>query len=154
MTVTYFAYGTNMALGVITRLCPQHRYLGVARLADHRLAFTRRSVKTGTGVADIVRELGQTVWGVLYKVGDDELAAIDRKEGLGWAYTRVILPVHLVEGDRQCAAIAYTVASKEPREIPPSRQYLRQMIVAARERGLPHPYIEWLEAVRVAENST
>jgi hypothetical protein len=74
MTVTYFAYGSNMAPEVIARLSPQHRYLGVARLTDHRPAFTRRSVKTGTGVADVVPASGQMVWGVLYKIGDDELA--------------------------------------------------------------------------------
>ena len=62
MTITYFAYASNMAPEVITRLCPRARYLGVARLTDHRLAFTRRSVRTGTGVADIVPAPGKTVW--------------------------------------------------------------------------------------------
>ena len=38
MTVTYFAYGSNMAPNVMARLCPRHRCLGPARLDDHRLA--------------------------------------------------------------------------------------------------------------------
>jgi gamma-glutamylcyclotransferase len=150
MTVTYFAYASNMAPEVIARLCPQHRYLGVACLADHRLAFTRRSVKTGTGVADIIEAPGETVWGVLYKIADDELAAIDRKEGQGWAYTRVILPVRLEADGSECAAVTYTVRAKEPAEIAPSRQYLGQVIAAAHERGLPGPYVERLEAMSTA----
>lgn len=154
MTVTYFAYGSNMAPGVIARLCPRHHYLGVARLADYRLAFTRRSVKTGTGVADIVQDPGETVWGVLYGIGDDELAVIDRKEGQGWAYTRVLLPVQLIEDGQEHAAVTYTVASKEPTEIPPSRQYLGRVIAAARERGLPGSYVERLKAVSAVENPT
>jgi gamma-glutamylcyclotransferase len=151
MAFDYFAYASNMAPNVITRLCPRHRYLGVAHLADHRLAFTRRSMKTRTGVADIVQAAGETVWGVLYRIDDDELTAIDRKEGHDWAYTRVTLPVRL-EGGPECAAVTYTVRFKEPTEVPPSRQYLDLVIAAARKRGLPGEYIKQIEAISVADN--
>jgi len=69
-----------MAPTVMARLCPGHRYLGVARLDGYRLAFTRRSVRTGSGVADIVGAPGSTVWGVVYEIGEEDLAALDRKE--------------------------------------------------------------------------
>jgi cation transport regulator ChaC len=150
MAFDYFAYASNMAPEVITRLCPRHSYLGVAHLADHRLAFTRRSIRTRTGVADIVRAAGEAVWGVLYRIDDNELAAIDRKEGHDWAYRRVVLPVRL-EGGPEHAAVTYTVRSKEPAQVAPSRQYLDLVIAAARERGLPGPYIEQIEAVKVAD---
>jgi gamma-glutamylcyclotransferase len=150
MTVTYFAYGSNMAPDVMARLCPRHRYLGPARLDDHRLAFTRRSVKTGTGVADVVPAPGQTVWGALYEIGDDELAAVDKKEGYDWAYTRVTLPVRPAGGDRERLAVIYTVAAKQTPEIPPSPDYLDRIIAAARDRGLPEEYITQLSAVITA----
>jgi gamma-glutamylcyclotransferase (GGCT)/AIG2-like uncharacterized protein YtfP len=137
MAFDYFAYASNMAPNVIARLCPRHIYLGVAHLADHRLAFTRRSMKTRTGVADIVQAAGETVWGVLYRIDDNELTAIDRKEGHDWAYKRVMLPVRL-EGGRERAAVTYTVRSKEPAQVPPSRQYLDLVIAAARARA-PRP---------------
>jgi len=35
--------------------------------------------------ADIVWAPGEQVWGVLYEIAEDELAAIDRKEGYDWA---------------------------------------------------------------------
>jgi gamma-glutamylcyclotransferase len=108
-------------------------------------------MKTGTGVADIVQAAGETVWGVLYRIDDNELTAIDRKEGHDWAYTRVMLPVRLGGGPER-AAIAYTVRSKEPTQVPPSRQYLNLVIAAGRERGLPGPYIEQIETIRVADN--
>jgi gamma-glutamylcyclotransferase len=151
MAFDYFAYASNMAPNVITRLCARHRYLGVAHLADHRLAFTRRSMQTQTGVADIVQAAGEMVWGVLYRIDGNELSAIDRKEGYDWAYTRVMLPVRL-EGGPERAAVTYTVRSKEPTEIPPSRQYLGLVIAAARERGLPGEYIEQIEAISVADD--
>jgi cation transport regulator ChaC len=149
MAFDYFAYASNMAPDVITRLCPRHGYLGVAVLADHRLAFTRRSVRTQTGVADVVRAAGEMVWGVLYRIDDDELAAIDRKEGYDWAYTRVTLPVRL-QGGPERAAVTYTVRAREPGPVPPSRRYLDQVIAAARERGLPGPYIRQIEAIEAA----
>jgi gamma-glutamylcyclotransferase len=151
MAFDYFAYASNMAPNVITRLCPRHIYLGVAHLADHRLAFTRRSMKTQTGVADVVRAPGATVWGVLYTIDDNELAAVDRKEGHDWAYKRITLLVRLAGGTER-AAVTYTVRSKEPSEVPPSRQYLDLVIAAARERGLPGEYIEQIEAISVADD--
>src|SRR5215472_5906852 len=153
MTEDYFAYASNMAPDVIARMCPGHRYLGAACLADHRLAFTRRSVKTRTGVADIVPCLGEMVWGTLYEIEDSQLAAIDRKEGLGWAYTRVRIPILLAENGHEHRALTYMVIRKEPTEIPPSRQYLDDIISAARARGLPAPYIQRLEAVATASNT-
>jgi gamma-glutamylcyclotransferase len=152
MTVIYFAYASNMAPEVIAPLCPQHRYLGVARLPDHRLGFTRRSVRTGTGVADVLQARGDMVWGVLYEISDDELAAIDRKEGYDWAYTRVELPVQLGGGGPACMAVTYIVRSKEPVEVPPSKRYLGRIIAAARQRGLPDAYVRRLEAVSAAGN--
>ena len=143
MTVNYFAYASNMAPGVIARLCPRHRYVGVARLSDHRLAFTRRSVKTGTGVANIVQEPGETVWGVLYEICDDEIAAIDRKEGYDWAYTRMVLPVRLSLAALSDGCHLYR-SVQGARRVLPSRQYLDQVIAAARTRGLPGPYLERL----------
>jgi cation transport regulator ChaC len=127
-----------MAADVMERLCTRPRYVGIASLPGYRLAFTRRSVKTGAGVADIVRAQDETVWGVLYKISADELMAIDRKEGYGWAYTRVMLPVQLQADGSERMAVTYTVRSKALAVVPPSRTYLDQMIKAARER-LPQP---------------
>lgn len=151
MTVNYFAYASNMAPEVIARLCPRHRYLGIACLSDHRLAFTRRSLKTNAGVANIVQEQGETVWGVLYEICDDELAAIDRKEGYDWAYTRIVLPVRLESSGSERIAVTYTVRSKESAEVLPSCQYLGRVIAAARARGLPGSYVERLEGMSTAE---
>jgi gamma-glutamylcyclotransferase (GGCT)/AIG2-like uncharacterized protein YtfP len=141
-----------MSPEVIARLCPTHRYLGVAGLADHRLAFTRRSVKTRTGVADIVPVAGEMVWGVLYEIDDEEFPAIDRKEGAGWAYVRVKVAVRLASGGQEYAAVTYTVASKESAQIPPSSRYMDGIITAARMRGLPAAYTKSLETVATTES--
>src|SRR5690242_1626151 len=118
----YFAYGSNMSASVMSAACPGHRFLGRARLPGHRLAFTRRSVRTGTGVADIVADGPSAVWGVLYEISDADLESLDRKEGAGWAYGRQLVRV-LADDDSSHEAIAYVVIAKSPVEIPPSRGY-------------------------------
>jgi len=150
MAIYYFAYGSNMAPNVMARLCPEHRFLGVARLDGYRIAFTRRSVRTGTGVADIVAEAGSTVWGVLYEIGEGDVAILDRKEGHGWAYVREPFTVRLESGAEQ-QAVAYTVRTKESSPVRPSRAYVGSLVNAARERELLASYIRHLEAMATGD---
>jgi len=145
MCALYFAYGSNMDEGVIRDHCPTCRYLGAACLQAHRLAFTRRSVRSGTGVADVLPAPGHGVWGALYEIGERDLDALDRKEGSGWAYAREQKHVRLSTDGSEHQAITYTVMSKEPTEIPPSREYLIRLIAAAEHRALPQAYVATLE---------
>ena len=139
--IAYFAYASNMSAPVMDAACPGHRFLGPARLPSHRLAFTRRSVRTGTGVADIVDDPASAVWGVLYELAEGELGALDRKEGAGWAYERREVHVHLDDARAARSAVAYVVMQKSALEIPPSDDYARRLVDAGRERGLPADYL-------------
>jgi gamma-glutamylcyclotransferase len=130
-----------MSPTTMQRLCPGHRYLGVAELRDHRLAFTRRSVRTGTGVADILAAEGESAWGALYELDAPHLAALDAKEGNGWAYERQEVRVRLAADAEERAAIAYAVIDPEQSEVEPSGEYLTGLVAAAQERGLPSRYL-------------
>jgi gamma-glutamylcyclotransferase len=142
MSEFYFAYGSNID---DLLLDGRHaRFLGVARLDDHRLAFTRRSVRSGMGVADVIAAPGESVWGALYELRPTDAAVLDRKEGAGWAYVRQPTQVRTVDGSAVDAFI-YTVLHKEAREIPPSYTYLSRLVEGARKRGLPDTYIRELE---------
>jgi len=138
--IAYFAYGRNMPAVTMRSSCPGHRFLGRAELQDHRLAFRRRSVRTGTGVADIVSAPGQSVWGALYEIDDADLAALDQKEGNGQAYERRTIRV-LTEGEPR-DALAYAVIVPDAPHVKPSPEYLGALIEGARERGLPAAYID------------
>lgn len=142
----YFAYGSNMSAAVISAVSPAHRFLGAAQLRGHRLAFTRRSIRTGSGVADMVADPVAEIWGALYELPGSELAGLDRKEGVGFAYERRAVLVHTAEGRPQ-EAFAYAVASREPLEISPSPDYLGAILTAASERGLPEAYLRSLRAL-------
>jgi gamma-glutamylcyclotransferase (GGCT)/AIG2-like uncharacterized protein YtfP len=152
VSILYFAYGSNMDAATMQRHCPGHRVLGVAELREHRLAFTRRSKRTGTGVADILAAPGESVWGVLYELDAIQLATIDEKEGNGWAYQRKALTVVLHEGAAEHEAHAYAVIAPDGAHVAPSGEYLGLIRRAARSRGLPQDYVEALEALEPASS--
>ncbi|MEW6713076.1 MAG: gamma-glutamylcyclotransferase family protein, partial [Candidatus Riflebacteria bacterium] len=77
----YFAYGSNMDWKQMSERCPSARFLTVAVLPDHQLAFSRVSTSRGCGVADVVPCTGSGVWGVVYEISADDLCKLDRTEG-------------------------------------------------------------------------
>jgi len=72
----YFAYGSNMNLGQMTRRCPDAVALTPAVLHDYRLAFR------GSGVATILPCKGESVPGVLWCITPNSEASLDRYEGV------------------------------------------------------------------------
>jgi gamma-glutamylcyclotransferase (GGCT)/AIG2-like uncharacterized protein YtfP len=124
--------------------CPGYRFLGAARLPDHRLELRRRSIRWGGGAVDIVPAPRDSVWGALYEVPDEALERLDGKEGAGFAYGRLEVEV-LLDADEPTAAIAYEVIEKEPEEVPATPEYAALLVAGARERGLPEAWIERLE---------
>jgi hypothetical protein len=46
--------------------CSSARFVGTALLPNHRLAFTRKSIRRSCGVADAVLDRGRNIWGVVY----------------------------------------------------------------------------------------
>jgi gamma-glutamylcyclotransferase (GGCT)/AIG2-like uncharacterized protein YtfP len=128
-----------MAGAEIAAWCPEHRFLGAARLEGYRLELRRRSIRWGGGAADVVRAEGEAVWGALYELPGEALRSLDEKEGEGFAYRRRELDVVLAGVSRR--ALAYEVIDKEPRELPCVSQYRELLLAGARERGLPSAYV-------------
>jgi len=143
----YFAYGSNMHPEQMSARCPSARLVGLARLVDFRLAFTRESKVTypGSGVADVVAAPGHIVWGALYSISEPDLGALDRLEGAGVAYAREAVEVIDGEGET-ISAVTYVVIRKSAREIAPSVEYMSRMIAGARACGLARDYLERLES--------
>lgn len=147
MRLKYFAYGSNMSPAVFSEICPNHHFLSRARLRGYRMVFSRRSVRSGFGVADVVPTDGVAVWGVLYQIEEDELPFLDRKEGCPKAYGRIDVTVTVREGLIE-EAFTYTVTSKEEKEIPPSEDYLNLLVEGAIARKLPQSYVRFLQSLK------
>jgi hypothetical protein len=78
-----FAYGSSMDIAQTRSRCrnPNLKAECIAKLGDHRLAFTRWSTKRACGVADAVPAPGKEVWGVIFELNDAELELLDESEG-------------------------------------------------------------------------
>jgi hypothetical protein len=135
--------------------CPSSRFVDIALLHDHKLAFTRRSVTRGCGVADLVKHPGGLVWGVVYEVSDLELGQLDKSEGYRpgrgknsyWRRECMVLR----DGD-EARPLTVSTYFGEPEESPPppSQTYKDLILTGARYWHLPVDYLERLERIEVS----
>ena len=134
----YFAYGSNMDPRQMRRRCPSYRFVSIAKLEDHKLAFTRRSSRRRCGVADVVPSPGDEVWGVLYYLKSKrDLLALDKAEGFKEGrkringYDREIRKVWSPKSpDKPQIACVY-IARQHANPPPPSAHYIGLMSYGA-----------------------
>ena len=152
--VYYFAYGSNLNLRQMKDRCPSASFFCKALLENYKLAFTRKSSKRKCGVADVVESEGAIVWGVVYALNEDELEVLDEYEGCHpekkkSAYFRKEVTV-FVNGDKSkpITVLTYQVQDPSKDHIPPSHEYLQQIISGAQFWGIGIEYIEELKTVQ------
>ncbi|MGH2829032.1 MAG: gamma-glutamylcyclotransferase family protein [Actinomycetota bacterium] len=131
----YFAYGANMNPAAMRAMSPGARSAGTARLSQHRVAFVRDRYGFASGVATVVADRSEQVWGILWSLGDDDLPALDVWEAHPIAYRRAGVTLFAPEPVR---AWAYVATSTAPRA--PSREYLRGILRGAEAFALPPEY--------------
>jgi hypothetical protein len=128
----HFAYGSNMSLRDMRARCPGAAPMGIATLAGWRFVINPE------GYGSIARAPGGIVYGVLWRLGPRELAAINAYENVaGGLYVRRMLPV-LRDGRRQTALI---YIARRTGEGTPRPGYIELVVAAARDWRLPERYI-------------
>jgi gamma-glutamylcyclotransferase (GGCT)/AIG2-like uncharacterized protein YtfP len=142
----HFAYGSNLDIERMHERTGAVREPRLACLHGYRLAFNKLG-NNGTGKGNIVPSAGRKVWGVIYQCTDDELAKLDRKEGVRLGhYTHVTVEVESdskwIQVDTFVAGQAYLHAG-----LLPAADYLARIIKGARHHGLPEDYIAEIERI-------
>ncbi len=152
----YFAYGSNMDWGQMRERCPSARFACVAKLKDHRLAFTRKSEKRGCGVSDVIPDPGRDVWGVVYEIDEHDLGRLDKYEGFvpgrrreDNAYFREERHVGRDGNESDPLAVWVYFAIPQPNPPLPNEEYKRLIVEGARFWHLPEDYISQLEQIEV-----
>lgn len=150
-----FAYGSNMDWDQMRQRCPSSRFLGIAVLRDHKLAFTRKSVKRGCGVADVVPEAGAHVWGVVYEIADIDVRMLDASEGFRpgqgkSSYHRRECMVFLDNEDQRPLTVSAYFADRQPNPPLTNAAYKNLILTGARHWHLPEEYIRELEQIEVS----
>ncbi len=142
----YFAYGSNLNWNQIKGRCPSTEFFAVAKLKGHRLAFTRKSERRGGGSADAVPEPGCSVWGIIYRMDENEITALDEAEDYvpGRAqngYTRQQCYVYADGNEEKPILVSLYFAEKQESPPLPSAAYKQLIVEGAKYWRLPQEYI-------------
>jgi len=129
---------------------PSARRITSGRLDGHRLAFTRKSIRSDSGVADAIPAAGFSIGGFLFEIDADDLPGLERKEGMLLtppAYKRSMVQVWRHDTRETVEAMTFVVADPGPVEFAPSNAYLADMI--AQVDSVPlltqyHAFLVWL----------
>ncbi len=143
----FFAYGCFLDPKHLARVVDMPLAPGwAARLAGWRLAFNI-SDDDGALVANIVEAQGCYVYGVVYRLPRDALAALDEYEGVPDWYRRETCWVEpLGRVARQAALVYVGQESSTVEEGNPEPGYLELLTTGAELHELPGKYVEWLRS--------
>ena len=121
-----FAYGSNLNRDRMADRCPTAEPLGTAVLLDHRLVFRHG--------ADLEPHAGATAVGVVWRLGPDDMIALDHYEGFPGLYRKDYRLVRLAGGD-SVEAMLYRM-NREGYAVP-SVEYLEVIREGYRDFRLP-----------------
>jgi len=143
----YFAYGSNMDSDRLKKRIGRNRVEAkMGWLKGYALTFDKLA-DDGSGYANIQPVKTETVYGVLYKLTEEELQKLDRYEGVPDHYVRRCIEVETEAGKVQ--AECYVASEGKTREgLKPRRDYLDHLIKGALEHCLPSEYVAKLCSIR------
>ncbi|WP_458319420.1 poly-gamma-glutamate hydrolase family protein [Mycolicibacterium brisbanense] len=130
----YFAYGSDLCVSQMAARCPGAIEPRPARLDGHDWLINER------GVATVEQFDGSEVHGVLWRVTDHDLAALDSAEGVPVRYRRDRLTVHTVDGPTS----AWVYIDHRVNPGPPRPGYLERIIAGAVHHKLPAHWVKFL----------
>ena len=133
----YFAYGSNMNHEQMKQRCPSSKFIKRASKKGYKFVYDGYSTKWKAAVANIVKSKGNIVWGGLFKINKDNLAALDCYEGYPKTYNRKIMRVKDTKGNVS-EAIAYLRIGENLGR--PRQDYRKIIIQGAKDCGLPAKY--------------
>ena len=125
------------------RRCPDSSVIGKAALSGYKLVFNRYSEGWQCGVADILKDPREKVWGLLFNISTGDLNNLDQCEGYPSLYRRIDIEV-LDQENVLRRAISYEVVIKGEFACP-SPEYMNIIRSASKNFDFPNGYIEGIE---------
>jgi cation transport regulator ChaC len=139
-TEDYFAYGSNMDVNQMSHRCPNAVLKGVGVLKDYCFDLDSKGYAT-------IRPLpGSSVQGIIWKVFNSDVEALDRYEGVEIdCYSKEYLPVTM-EGDTKEMLVYISNRERFNGKLKSHDEYMNKVIDAAEFHGLDKEYISSLRA--------
>ena len=110
MTVSYFAYGSNMASQRLLQRLPRAKHMELAILAQHRLNFHKND-RGLSGKCDIelTGRVDDEVVGVIYEISLEDKQILDQIEGLGCGYDEKTVELRTLSGQTIFAVTYFAI---------------------------------------------
>lgn len=138
----YFAYGRNINKKQMKeRFGKEPHSIGVGVLNDYKLCFN----KSLDGKANIIKQDGEKVYGLIYKLSDKDLKELDKYEGVPNHYKREKICVKFKDKIYHCWVY---IATKIDNSLKPPKDYIDEIINSMKENNFPLEYIERIKNVR------
>ncbi len=132
--VWYFSYGWSMEKGLMKRCIGGWAEERRAELRGYRLVFNAYSGSWRGGVANLAEDEEGRVKGVVYRIREEQLAMIDRFEGVPSTSARMSVEVE-VEGIGVVRAFTHIPLNVRSRWVKPSKEYLSAMLKGLKQHG-------------------
>lgn len=143
-TTLYFSYTALMSPYRLRDVAPGADFQFIAHLPETRLIFPYE-LEAGSGSLPSVRpEPGNTVWGAMFAVTDEDLDAISSAELLELRAVTYDFKAVDREGKRH-SVVTHVHADLADRVAHPSKKYMGQIVLGARHWKLPTGWIAGLE---------
>ena len=127
--IYYFAYGSNMDIELFESKYKTAKAVELVYLTNYKLTFDKYSEQDNSVVADVVKENGPKVFGILYRMSITDIPALDKQEG-GYTKERDIV----TDGNGNThRAYFYSVSNKHNIKSIPSVDYTKKMMIGLRD---------------------
>ena len=147
----YFAYGTLLDVPSMQAFAPSAEPVGLMRLDGYRLGFAETRQK-GKGGCWLEPAPGAALWGLQYRLCDDDMARMDAASGVPeglWVH----LPVTLTDQHgHRVDSVTYTIPG-DPPPFHPDPDYVGRILAGLAVLPFPPDYAALLRA-RIAAAMT
>ena len=137
----YFAYGSNMNHKQMKRRCPTSKFIKRVYLEGYCFVYDGHSKSRNGAVANVIKSNTAKVWGGLFEINEDNLAALDCYEGHPKTYKREEI---VIKDENGKSITAYIYRREEEKTDRPGEEYRRTVKQGAQDCGLPNEYIKAL----------
>lgn len=135
----YFAYGSNLDLSHMRRLCGWHCHvLSRGTLENYELGLDHR------GYGNICQKQGEKVLGIIYEIDTHCIEALDEFEGSPKVFARQEVGV-IDEQGNPLKAWVYIEAVEKQEKQQPNTSYWQRVVMGAKEQNLPKQWVKKLE---------
>ena len=130
----------------MSRAAPSAEFRFIAHLPETELVFPILDEERGGGLPSLRPMGGQSVWGAVFEVPEDQAAGLDRAERMdGRAPSDGFTAVDRQGGRHRVRTHTARTPEGPEQHYPPSAEYMEMVVAGARRWGLPAGWVAGLE---------